>query len=126
MEPCWMALGQAAGTAASVSIEQNVPVRDVNLPEVQTRLVRQGAVLIYFEDISPGNEHYEALQYFALRGFLGDAWQARLNQPVSDASARTWANKAGIKIPPEYAPGQTTRGEYLDALYRQVRLLSTE
>jgi len=126
MEPCWMALGQAAGTAASVSIEQDVQIPDINLRVVQSRLLRNGAVLMYFNDAGPGDDHYEVLQYFALRGFLGDVWQARLNQPVSDATARTWADRAGANLPQGYSPGQTTRGAYLDLLYRQINLNQAE
>ncbi len=34
MEPCWMALGQAAGVAASLSVEAGVPVRKVNVEQL--------------------------------------------------------------------------------------------
>ena len=47
MEPCWMALGQAAGVAAAVSIESNVAPRNVDIKKVQQELLKQGAILSY-------------------------------------------------------------------------------
>ena len=39
MEPCWMALGQAAGIAASLAIDCKVPVQDVDMSRLQDLLV---------------------------------------------------------------------------------------
>ena len=47
MEPCWMALGQAAGVAAHLSISQARPPRAVNVIELQKILEQQGAVLFH-------------------------------------------------------------------------------
>src|SRR5690606_34220390 len=44
--PCWMALGQAAGTAAASSIEGNISPRQVDIVELQRRLLSDGAVLV--------------------------------------------------------------------------------
>ena len=88
MEPCWMALGQVAGSAASIAIREGVEVRDVDVRMLQEGLLRQGAVLIYFEDVGPGADHFEALQFFALRGFLkASEWQARLGDTVEPKTA---------------------------------------
>lgn len=122
MEPCWMALGQAAGVAACVAIEDDVAVGKVDVAKVQRRLLRQGAVLIYFEDAEPGDEHYEALQFFAVRGFYEpDQWQAKLNDSVPADVALKWIEAVGMPGPAGYAPGKTTRGELLDMLYKKVR-----
>ncbi len=45
MEPTWMALGQAAGVAADLAVEKNVPLTRVPIPELQDRLAQQGQVL---------------------------------------------------------------------------------
>lgn len=45
LEPTWMALGQAAGVAAHLAIEQEVELRKVPVQEMQALLVKQGAVL---------------------------------------------------------------------------------
>jgi hypothetical protein len=45
MEPTWMALGQAAGVAAHLSIAQEVPPRRVGIEALQRALVQQGQVV---------------------------------------------------------------------------------
>lgn len=45
MEPTWMALGQAAGTAAALAIEGKQAPRDVPVKELQSRLRAAGQVL---------------------------------------------------------------------------------
>ena len=95
MEPCWMALGEAAGVAINVSLDQGTSVRDANVVEIQRRLLTAGAVLIYYQDAAPGDNHYEALQFFALRGFLGDSYQANLQEPVSDEDRSNWTTLGG-------------------------------
>jgi hypothetical protein len=120
MEPCWMALGQAAGVAACVSIRDAVPVREVDIFKVQRELLRQKAVLIYFKDARSGDAHYEALQFFALRGFYKDAWEAKLDEVVPAEVASKWIAWAGVGKPRAYTAGQITRGELLDALYGRV------
>lgn len=119
MEPAWMALGQAAGTAAALSIEAGVPVRKVEVARVQDRLLEQGAVLIYFSDAKPGHPHYRALQHWGLRGMI-PGWEARLDQAVTPETAAQWVRSAGGRMPPGYRPGVTTRGELLTLLLRQA------
>ena len=119
MEPCWMALGQAAGVAACVSIDDGVELRDVDIVKVQQHLIKQGAVLIYFKDAKPGDKHYEALQFLALRGLYGlDEWQARLEDPVNAEVALKWSENITAFEPLTYTPGKTTRGELLEMLYK--------
>jgi len=127
MEPCWMALGQAAGTAASLCVESpgTVP-RDVDIVTLQRRLLKQGAVLIYFGDAPPGGKHYEALQFFALRGFFAmTSWEARLKDPLTESVATRWIRRAGVE-PPKHTVDETTRGELLDQLYDRVQQLPTD
>ena len=45
MEPTWMALGQAAGTAAHLAIEKKVQPRDVPIEPLQATLRKNGQVL---------------------------------------------------------------------------------
>lgn len=117
MEPCWMALGEAAGEAINVSLDGGTKVRDANVIELQRRLLAAGAVLTYYEDAAPGDDHYEALQFFALRGFLGDSYQANLDEPVSEDDRGNWTTWAGA---PELSTFAGTRGQLLDNLYAVV------
>jgi hypothetical protein len=115
MEPCWMALGQAAGTAAAVAIADGSSVRKVNLLKVQRELLRQKAILLYYKDVPPGHPVFEAVQFFGLRGFL-PGWEAKPDAAVAEADAARWAAWAGVDCPAVAA----TRGELLRMLYDAV------
>ena len=112
-----MALGQAAGTAAAISLEENVPVRKANILKLQRRLIQQGAVLIYFKDARPGDPHFEALQFLGLRGFYGQQTEAKLAEPIPAELARKWLRWAKVKQMSGYQPGKTTHGQLLQLLY---------
>ena len=71
MEPCWMALGEAAGAAAALALDTDVAAADVDVPQLQDELLRRGAVLVYKPDLwRPGVSHDERAQMQAewLRG----------------------------------------------------------
>lgn len=68
MEPCWMALGQAAGTAASLAIDGRRSVQNIDIQELQTRLIAQKATLVYFRDITPDDPCFPEAQRMALSG----------------------------------------------------------
>ncbi len=61
MEPCWMAMGHAAGLAASLSIKTGQTVRKIDVGALQDELLRDAAVLIYYEDVAPGDELFAAV-----------------------------------------------------------------
>ena len=118
MEPCWMALGEAAGMAINVSLDDGTSVRGVNVLELQRRLLAAGAVLTYYEDAAPGDRHYEALQFFGLRGFLGTDYEANLDKAVSDRERGRWTAAANTVELADYAG---TRGQLLDAMYEALK-----
>lgn len=127
MEPCWMALGEAAGIAASLAIEEGVDVREISIDGLQQKLLDHGAVLIHFRDAAPGDEHYSALQFFALRDFYPmDAWEAQLNEPISDEWASKWIEWSVGQAPSGFTLGRTTRGELLSMLREAVFQLPKE
>lgn len=114
MEPCWMALGQAAGVAASLAIDDQVKVRHISQGKLQQILLAQKATLIYFRDVKPGDEHFEMAQQLGLKGYLPD-WEARLNEPIDQQTAMAWEKLSGKKL--TYAAGKTTRSEVLKSIY---------
>lgn len=112
MEPCWMALGEAAGEAAALAIDARTDVRGIDIPELQQRLLENGAVLVYLRDLQPGDPDYRAVQRLALKGYF-PGWEARLDQPLDEADARLWSSLSGQEIT---ADGKTTRREWLRRL----------
>ncbi|GHU68600.1 hypothetical protein FACS189413_05880 [Bacteroidia bacterium] len=116
MEPCWMALGQAAGTAAAVAIDRNQSLKKVNVEDIQSRLLKQKATLIYFKDIKTDHPDFEMTQYMGLKGYLPD-WNVRLDDLVDDTTAREWTKKSGISFNAE----NKTRGEILKSIYTLIK-----
>jgi hypothetical protein len=55
MEPQYMIVGQAAGVAAALAIENHEAVQEISEPELQTRLRKHGAVLHLDEEYCPHN-----------------------------------------------------------------------
>lgn len=53
MEPTWMALGQAAGTAADLAIRDQVPARAVAIGELQQALMAAGQVIHHERHTTP-------------------------------------------------------------------------
>lgn len=111
MEPCWMALGEAAGVAASLSIDAGCDVRSISVTDMQRILLENGATLIYFKDLKPSDPDFVQVQQLALKGYFPD-WNASLDKPLDEAAAALWSRLSGKNI---YADGGTRR-QWLRAL----------
>jgi hypothetical protein len=115
MEPCWMALGQAAGIASGIAIEEHLKVKNVDRIKLQETLLDQGATLIYYKDINPTDSDFKMVEKMGLKGYLPD-WNARLNDFVDDESIQLWENLSGQKL--KYLPGKTLRKDLLSEIYK--------
>ncbi|MDR1918631.1 MAG: FAD-dependent oxidoreductase [Tannerellaceae bacterium] len=111
MEPCWMALGQAAGIASHLAIEEGVKVRNVDIEKMQTILLDQQATLIYFKDVNLEDADFRIVQLLALRGYL-PAWEARLDEPVDSQTLQQWRQRSKQSLS-SITPGQSSRREAL-------------
>ena len=69
MEPCWMALGQAAGAASAISIDTNQSVQDIDIRQLQDRLLEENATLYYYDNLTPDAPDWKEAQ---LRGLAGE------------------------------------------------------
>ncbi len=116
MEPCWMALGQAAGTAAHLSIQDKVLLRNLNKEKLQRALLKQKQVLIYLADVPADHPHFAPLQIAGCRGCFPAALTAEPDAPLDEATAQAWAKRAG-KAAPVFTAGKTTRAEYVGRLF---------
>lgn len=112
MEPCWMALGEAAGVAAVLAIDNDVTVRDVSYNLIQQKLLRYGATLIYFKDLRNTDPDFALVQQLALKGFFPE-WDADLDKPLDSATAKLWSDLSGRKIESD---GKTKRRQVLPLL----------
>jgi len=120
LEPVWMALGQAAGTAAHLAMKHNSEkpsVRSVPIDKLQRLLLEQGQVIAFFTDLpSPNTDEFAAIQFFAVRGFF-DTYEARPNDFVDEGAARKMLHRFAelIRRPIPHAFGtahkQPTQGD---------------
>jgi hypothetical protein len=69
-----MALGQAAGVAAAISLEDKVAAEDINISKLQHQLLKQGAVLFYDPKIwdESNIDTFTMVQLQGLRGSSKD------------------------------------------------------
>jgi hypothetical protein len=107
MEPCWMALGEAAGAAASLMIELGLPARQTPISRLQLDLVSQGAMLVYFRDLGADDPLFPAAQYLGVRGGI-PGWNTECEQVLSDTDRRLWSELAGLEAD-RLLPGMTRR-----------------
>ena len=118
MEPCWMALGQAAGAACSLSIDSGCKMKNISIEHLQDILLENGMTLIYFNDLNPDNVHFRMAQYLGIRGYLPD-WNARLNEEIDQETLEFWRKKSGIQIKAEI--DKTKRWETLKDIYDMLK-----
>jgi len=118
MEPCWMAMGQAAGIAASIAIDDASHVRYVDSKKLQRALIRQKATLIYFRDIGLSDPDFALSQVMGLQGYL-PGWEAKLDQPIDEQTAANWKLLSGMNL--SIKAGTSTRRSVLSEIYRQMQ-----
>lgn len=118
MEPCWMALGQAAGITASLAIDNRVSVRDVNISMLQDKLIRQRTTLMYYRDLQPEDPNFHLVQYMGLRGYLPD-WDANLTKAIDKETLKEWSALCNFQL--DAIPEKTSRLEVLTIIYNKLR-----
>ena len=110
MEPVWSSLGQAAGVAAAVALNDGSEIRDVSVAEVQDILLQQECLLFFYKDMpvdrdfykakSKDSTEYKAIQKLSLKDALdGDEnYYFRAGEPITLGEfARLAVN--GLDIP---------------------------
>lgn len=115
MEPCWMALGQAAGIAAANAVKSGLPVQKLEIGEIQDRLIEEGASLIWFRDVEVSSPDFKMVQKLALAGLI-PGWEARLEDDASVEERKWFRQLSGIDVPEELK----TRREILTYIYGRL------
>ncbi|WP_431192321.1 FAD-dependent oxidoreductase [Rhodopirellula bahusiensis] len=70
LEPVWMSLGQAAGHAAALAVQQDQPVQQVDVADLQRQLHADGSATIYVSDVLPDSPDFDAVQWWGAGGGL--------------------------------------------------------
>lgn len=97
MEPCWMALGEAAGYSAAYCVKNNCSVRDVSVSSIQKDIIDNGGTLIYFKDLTPEDKDFRQVQMLALKGYF-PGWYASLDKEIDENTAKLWTELSGKPI----------------------------
>lgn len=121
MEPCWMAMGQAAGINAALAINHRQAVVQTSVHQVQRELLKQQAILYYYRDCDYTHPNFAALQYFGLRGLI-DSWYAHPYTLVTAKELARWNKQLGITATPSiYRAGITRRGELMQWYFDNLK-----
>lgn len=126
MEPCWMAMGQAAGITAAQAIDQKVSAPKADRVKVQQELLKQQAILYYYRDCDHTHPNFAALQFFGLRGLI-TSWYAHPYTLVTPKELKKWNRQLGLTgTSPIYQPGITRRGELMQWYYDNLSLVANK
>ena len=107
-----MALGQAAGTAAYISLRLKCRLRDVPVDLLQRLLLRNGQILTYFDDLSPEDQSHTSLQYLGVHGCFS-GYQAKADEPLSRQTATSWLSAIlGSRDPSRKGSGSVEGVQY--------------
>ena len=118
MEPCWMAMGQAAGVASSIAIDRKEKVQDVNILELQRKLIQQGMTLIYYKDVDPNDADFPLSQFMGLKGYLPE-WNADLSKKIDEKTLNRWKELSGETLQ-DIVVGKSTRKDVLEQIYQSM------
>ncbi len=70
MDATWMAMGQAAGIAAGISVKKGLPVREVNVRDIQDELLRQKCRLVFYWDVPLDHPYFDAIQKASIERWI--------------------------------------------------------
>ncbi|MCR9116264.1 MAG: FAD-dependent oxidoreductase [bacterium] len=145
LEPIWCALGQAAGWAASLSLEEDTVVQNLNVAKLQSLLHADRSATIYVADVPPTSPHFAAVQWFGARGGLHGLSAANQPKPKSlggqyseafpghfvrlDAPLDTAFRQRNLTEKQRNSDdikSAKTRGEFIEAIYQSQLPVDTQ
>ncbi|WP_160167311.1 FAD-dependent oxidoreductase [Rhodopirellula sp. SWK7] len=98
MEPVWPSLGQAAGAAAALAIDNQQELRDVSVKHIQDELLKQKCVLFFYTDLPSNAPSLTAAQKLSLLGAVSGP--DRVDYRTTGIFLFGQASKAGSHWPP--------------------------
>lgn len=70
LQPCVIQLGQAAGAAAAICVQNDIQPRDLDVAQLQSKLLDANCWLLPFLDITPDDSFFRAVQLAGVKGAL--------------------------------------------------------
>ena len=148
LEPIWMSLGGAAGQAAHLALDGNVPVQQVDVERLQRLIWARGGATIHVSDVPPSHPDFVAVQWWGRGGGLHGiepaaaeagtrgkhiisqyfeafpGHEAGLEKPLDAALVERWDRLARkLKLPAGVLPtpdGSVTRGDWIRAAFASM------
>ncbi len=122
MDPTWMALGQAAGTAAVLSLREHTSVHDVSLTELQRNLLEQRCRLTFFWDVDLNNPFFSSIDRLTLlTGFDGgDRREFQPDAPLARSIFASWLMHA------EHLPPSVSNQHFKDVPWKSPEFREIE
>jgi hypothetical protein len=106
MEPVFMALGEACGVAAHLSLRVGKSLRSIPVSELQHLLVARGSVITHYDDLPFDHPAFAAFQWLGARG-LNPGYQARPEMKMSrTAAAERFGRVLEVEKRPWHPPTQ--------------------
>jgi hypothetical protein len=101
MEPVWSQLGQAAGVAAALAIDDGIELGDVPVDQIQDELLKQGSVLFFYTDLPAGTPSFEAVQKLSLLNAIDNSANRKHLSTDGPATGLIHTNKAAYRFRPD-------------------------
>ena len=100
MEPVWSALGQAAGVAAALAIDNKQELKDVSVKQIQDELLRQRCILFFYTDLPADAPAFTAAQKLSLLGAVAGPDIDDYNTAAKSKGLSSLGNRS-LPLPPE-------------------------
>ena len=136
LEPVFMQTGEAAGFAAALAVQHETTPAGLDADLLVRTIVGRRQLVSFFNDlrVTDPDPAIPAAQYFGTKGFFHD-YHARLDEPLSEAVARLWAEglaqlNEGVLDPRKLAarvqqaesvsspPTNRTRGDVIQEMWK--------
>lgn len=96
VEPTMMHIGESLGYALSLSHARHIPAAELDVAELQHKLVDSGVMLSFFNEFDMDTEAdwVPALQYLGTKGFFA-SYDATPNAPLDTRTMQLWLRHMG-------------------------------
>ncbi len=91
MEPLWMGIGQAAGTAAHLAVKKQVDIKNIPIHRLQKLLLENKQIITYFEDIGIDDKAFAAAQFWGTKGFFS-SYRTEIRELLKSDDLNNWLN----------------------------------
>jgi hypothetical protein len=91
MEPLWMGIGQAAGTAAHLALKMQADIKNVPIHYLQKLLLENRQIITFFEDIETDDKAFEAVQFWGTKGFFA-SYHTQVDDLLESGDLNDWLN----------------------------------